>query len=154
MPPSFTNILLHQNRGSMHNKDCTCEFNSWGGLKQANPACPVQGHRYSLCLHVSLWPSTPSLYASPAQRGRGVEQLPVKLTFETMAAVRSTASISTRQIHRSSSVGRMTRRSAYGMLTVARRSRSLRATGNRILRKVASLAWGGSTPPPLTGGEA
>ena len=23
------------------------------------------------------------LYASPAQRGRGVEQLPVKLTFET-----------------------------------------------------------------------
>jgi hypothetical protein len=72
---SFTNTLLHQNRGSKHNKDCTCEFESWGGLKQANPACPVQGHRYSLCLHVSLWPSTPSLYASPAQgqRGRGVD---------------------------------------------------------------------------------
>jgi hypothetical protein len=73
MPPSFTNILLHQNRGSKDNEDCTCEFESWGELKKANPACPVQGHRYSLCLHVSLWPSTPSLYASPAQRGRGVD---------------------------------------------------------------------------------
>ena len=84
------------------------------------------------------------LDASPAQRGRGVEQLPergrgveqlpVKLTFETMAAIGFVASISTRRIHRSSSVGLMTRRSACGMLTVARSSRSSRATGNYILR--------------------
>ncbi len=73
------------------------------------------------------------------QRGRGVEKLPVKLTFETMAAVGSFPSISTRRIHHSLSVGRVTRRSGCGMLTVARSSRSSRATGNRILRKVASL---------------
>ena len=66
VPPPWTNILLHQNRGSKHNKDCTCEFQSWGDLKQANPACPVQGHRYALFLHVLLWSSTPSLYASPS----------------------------------------------------------------------------------------
>ena len=44
MPPPFTNILLHQNRGSKDNKDCTCDFDRWGDLKKANPACPVQGH--------------------------------------------------------------------------------------------------------------
>jgi len=70
-------------------------------------------------------------------RGRGVEKLPVKLTFETMAVIGSLPSGSTRRIHRISSVGRVTRRSGCGMLTVARSSRSSRATGNRILRKVA-----------------
>ena len=154
MPPPFTYILLHQHRGSKDNKDCTCKFLDWGPLQRSNPACPVQGHRYALFLHGSLWSSTPSLYTSPAQRGRGVEQLPVKLTFEKMAGRVSPASISTRRIRGSLSVGRMTRRSACGMLTVARNSRSSRDTGNRILRKVASLALGGSTPPPLSGGEA
>ena len=108
MPPSFTNILLHQNRGSKDNKDCTCEFDIRGDFEKANPACPVQGHRYSLCLHVSLWPSTPSLYASPA-RGRGVEKLTKNLTFEKMAARVSPASSSTQGMRGSSSVGRMTK---------------------------------------------
>ena len=44
MHPPFTNILLHQNRGSKDNKDCTCEFYESGNFKKANPACPVQGH--------------------------------------------------------------------------------------------------------------
>jgi len=82
----------------------------------------------------------------PPHRGRGVDPggerrrvVPVKLTFEKMAAMTSIASSSTRRIHRSSSVGRETIRSGCGMLTVARCSRSSRATGNRILRKVVIL---------------
>ena len=33
---------------SRHNKDCTCEFESTGDLKKANPACHVQGHLYAV----------------------------------------------------------------------------------------------------------
>ncbi len=87
-----------------------------------------------------------ALRLDPPHRGRGVDSggerrrvVPVKLTFEKMAAIASIASSSTRRIHRSSSVGRVTRRSGCGMLTVARCSRSSRATGNRILRKVVIL---------------
>ena len=41
-------VLLDQNDGSKDNKDCTCEFDGRGRVKKANPACPVQGHRYFL----------------------------------------------------------------------------------------------------------
>ena len=74
MPLPFTYILLHQNRGSTDNKDCACEFDGDGDLKEANPACPVQGHRYSLCcMHHCC-----RLRPLSSQRGRGVEQFPVK----------------------------------------------------------------------------
>ena len=46
MPSRLTYILLSQNHGSKDNKDCTCTFNDYGNLIEANPACPVQGHRY------------------------------------------------------------------------------------------------------------
>jgi WD40 repeat protein len=36
--------LMELNGHSKDNKDCTCDFDRWGDLKKANPACPVQGH--------------------------------------------------------------------------------------------------------------
>jgi hypothetical protein len=71
----------------------------------------------------------PSL--NPGQRGRGVEQLPVKLTFGKMAAITSVASSSAR-MRSSSSVRRMTRRSAYGMLAVASSSSNSLGTGEFV----------------------
>ena len=82
----------------------------------------------------------------PGHRGRGVDSggercrvVSVKLTFEKMAAVRYGASVSIPQIPPCLSVGRATRRSGCGMWERARSSRSSRATGDCILRKVASL---------------
>ena len=46
MPPRLTYILLAQNHDSKDNKACTCQFDEDGDLEEANPACPVQGHRY------------------------------------------------------------------------------------------------------------
>jgi hypothetical protein len=65
--------------------------------------------------------------------------VPVKLTFEKMAAVMYIASVSILRIPPCLSVGRATGRSGCGMWERARSSRSSRATGDCILRKVASL---------------
>jgi hypothetical protein len=72
---------------------------------------------------------------SPGERRRVVQ---VKLTFEKMAAVLYIASVSILRIPPCLSVGRTTRRSGCGMWERARSSRSSRATGDCILRKVAS----------------
>jgi WD40 repeat protein len=72
-------------------------------------------------------------------RGRGVEKLNKNLTFEKMAAVMYIASVSILRIPPCLSVGRSTGRSGCGMWERARSSRSSRATGDCILRKVASL---------------
>ena len=83
---------------------------------------------------------------SPAHRGRGVDSggerrrvVPVKLTFEKMAAVQYIASVSILRIPPCLSVGRATARSGCGTWERARSSRSSRATGDSSLRKVASL---------------
>ena len=61
----------------------------------------------------------------------GVEKLPVKLTLEKMAAVRSVASSSAPRMRSCLSVGRMTRRSACGMLAVASSSSNSVGSGHR-----------------------
>ena len=52
----FICILLLQHRVSEDNKDCTCEFDDdfMGVLVKANPACPVQGHRYSCVVWIAV----------------------------------------------------------------------------------------------------
>ena len=70
------------------------------------------------------------LYASPPHRGRGVDSggerrrvVPVKLTFEKMAAVMYGASVSILHIPPCLSVGRATARSGCGTWERARSSR-------------------------------
>ena len=69
----------------------------------------AKGTFFGLCHYVGTVKVTVSSMPHPrSQRGRGVEKSKVKLTFEKMAALMSPASSSTRRIHRSSSVGRVT----------------------------------------------
>ena len=73
----------------------------------------------------------------PPHRGRGVEKLTKNWTFETMAAVGSTASSSTQRTHRRSSVGRGTVQSRCGTCQTANASRLSPDIGEPPLRSVA-----------------
>ena len=79
-------------------------------------------------------------------RGRGVDSggerrrvVPVKLTFEKMAAIGSPASSSTQRTHRRSSVGRGTVQSRCGTCQTANASRLSPDIGEPPLRNVACL---------------
>jgi hypothetical protein len=78
------------------------------------------------------------LYASPAQRGRGVDGRFTDFQFGRVGAARTTKS----------ALATMT------TITKPIQIAQFKATGACMLRNVASLAWVGSTPPPLSGGEA